>query len=241
MTIPDFNARLMAREQLDQPDLDGQMLTDTLEELERINHYLGNSTQLVRAVMKRVKTGREIPITIVDLGCGGGDVLRRLATALDKKNIPAKLIGLDANPNILAYANSKSKATSFIRYQQADILAKDFTVPACDLLICSHFLYHFTDKELHTFLRRQQYQISDCFLFSELQRSRLAWFLFRIIARLAGFSAMTTNDGQLAIRRAFRRSELEQIFHHAGFYNWRIRWKWAFRYLIELYPEDKTR
>ena len=241
MSMPDFDSRLIAKEQLDQVDLAGSVLTDTLEELERINHYLGNSTQLVKAVMKRVGDRGGKTIKIVDLGCGGGDVLRTLATKLSKKDISAELIGLDANPNILAYAASKSGDYSFIQYQQADILKLDFMVPSCDLLICSHFLYHFTDQNLYTFLRRQQYQISDCFLFSELQRSQLAWFLFRIIARLAGFSAMTTTDGLLAIRRAFRKPELEQIFQNAGFRNWKIRWKWAFRYLIELYPEDKIR
>ena len=51
-------------------------------------------------------------ITIADLGCGGGDMLRLIDRWAKKKNKKVKLIGIDANTNIIAFAK-EHKGTTF--------------------------------------------------------------------------------------------------------------------------------
>lgn len=234
MGIPDLSKRLFQQEQLDQLDLKGSSLDTTLKELAIINRYLGNAKAMSKRVLRKALQIKSPQVVIVDLGCGGGDLLRTIDKALNQNGISYRLIGIDGNPHILNYAALQSSHLEKVSYQQADIMSSDFLVPECDILISSHFLYHFKDKALIRFLSRQQYQVSECFLLSELQRSTLAWVLFRIIAPLLNLSKLTQEDGLLAIRRAFRRNELDVILEAVKFKSWQIQWKWAFHYIIEI-------
>ena len=48
------------------------------------------------------------------------------------------------------------------------------------------------------------------------------------------FTKMVRQDGKRAIERAFKKPELDSILIKAGFGNYRITRKWAFRLLISI-------
>ena len=126
-------------EKLDNLESTGKNLTQTLDGLSKINRWLGNTKHTLKAVRKEFEK-YDIK-TIVDLGCGGGDNLIAIAHWLSKHHKKVQLIGIDGNQNVLDYAQKKSKFQ--IEFQQADLLHPNFVLPECDLLISSHFIYHF--------------------------------------------------------------------------------------------------
>lgn len=225
--------RSLEQEQMDNLQLSGKELHDTLNGLTVINRFLGNTNATLKAVQAEIKASKE-PLTIIDLGCGGGDNLLSIAKWCEQQGIKVNLMGLDGNHNILDYAAKQNTSKIDIHYRQADILDDDFVLPACDLLISSHFMYHFTDEQLISFLKKSKSSIKRKMIFSELSRSTIAYSLFKIGGPIMPFSKMVKEDGLRAIRRSFTKGELNHIFDQAGLSDYRIEWRWAFRYLVEV-------
>jgi 2-polyprenyl-3-methyl-5-hydroxy-6-metoxy-1,4-benzoquinol methylase len=223
--------RSTEKEQLDNLKIGGAGLAKTLDGLSIINRFLGN-TNTTFAAIKPILIQAENTLTVIDLGCGGGDNLRKIANWCSKKNVRVRLIGVDGNLNILDYALSKNTSSIAVEYVQADILSSDFVLPYCDILLSSHFIYHFTDAKLVQFLKRAKTRVKHHIIFSELERNSLAYSLFKIGSLFMPFNKMIKQDGSLAIQRAFTKEELTSILIKAGFSNYEITQKWAFRLLI---------
>lgn len=222
-------------EQLDNFELQGPILQKTLRELSRINRLFGNIKTLKRAIWLEIDKAKLQKATIVDLGCGGGDVLAALARSAKRKGYELKLIGIDGNPASLAFAEAQHATFSNLTFQRADISLPTFQVPTCDFLISSHFLYHFADEELPSFLQKQLKGVRTAAIFSELDRHFIALPLFKFVSLLLGFSKMTRQDGQTAVKRAFRSKELRSILQKTTFTHYHLAYKWAFRHLLTIY------
>lgn len=222
-----MSTRETQSEQLDDLDLSGRKLERTLSELATINRWFGNYRCIRSGIKQFIKTNQSL--TIVDLGCGGGDTLIMLAAWLDRQGIQAEFIGIDGNPHSLAYAKAQSGAFNNITWQQADILSKAFLVPSCDLVISTHFLYHMEEEVLLDFFQRQQSNIRLGWVVSELTRAPLAIIGFRILSRIWGFSRMTRQDGILAVKRALTRTEWQRILSTSDHGEFQVTRTWIFR------------
>jgi ubiquinone/menaquinone biosynthesis C-methylase UbiE len=74
-------------------------------------------------------------VEILDLGCGTGEITRRLAELYPR----ARLTGVDILEGNLALARAASGAFGDrIRYRQADAFALPFTGSSFDLVVCRH-------------------------------------------------------------------------------------------------------
>jgi len=220
-------------EEMDNLNLSGEKLHQTLDGLSIINRFLGNTNatfKLVKAEIKKVGS----PLKIIDLGCGGGDNLRAIANWCSQNNKSVELIGLDGNSHILAYARSKNTDSIKIQYQQADLLDSSFQLPHCDLLISSHFIYHFSESKLIEFLNQSKKRVSRKIIFSELRRNKTAYLLFKFGGLFMPFSKMVKQDGLKAIRRSFSKKELEQILNTSLMNDYTLQKKWAFRWEVQI-------
>lgn len=225
--------RSTEKEQLDNLDLGGETLHQTLDGLSVINRFLGN-TNATFAAVKPVILNSSSPLKIIDLGCGGGDNLRAMAKWCSSKNISAELIGIDGNKNTLDYARSKNTSGIQIEYLQADVLSPHFELPDCDILLSSHFVYHFSNDELTQFIVNASKKVKHKIIFSELQRSPLAYILFSLGSFFMPFNKLVKQDGKRAIERAFNSKELKTILSNTGLKNFSIQNNWAFRLLVEV-------
>ena len=222
-----LNKRSHIIEDLDNFDFQGKELEKTLDGLCKINRWFGNTNQTLRFVQTEIKENQVK--TIVDLGCGGGDNLRAIAQWCEANDKQVKLIGIDGNKYILEYA--KSKGHEGINYIQADVLSPDFEIPPCDLLMSSHFMYHFEDEELVKFLKKAKQKTKRKVFFSELERNIFAFLLFTFIG--VAFGRIVKSDGLKAIKRAFRKKELETILRRSGFQHFSVQRKIWFRLLVK--------
>jgi len=90
--------------------MEGEILRDALDKIARINQLLGGNLLTLRGVkdlLSGIPTSREI--TIVDVGCGNGDMLRTLADFGLKNHFNFQLIGIDANNFTIKHAAKLSK------------------------------------------------------------------------------------------------------------------------------------
>ena len=124
--MPDFSIRSAEAEIMDDLNCSGHVLDRTLHELEIINKWLGGNHITIKSLEQLLKNIQHDEITIVDLGCGGGDMLRMIDSWGKNKNFKLNLIGIDANPNIVAFAKRNLLSYPHIQFKTLNIFSEEF-------------------------------------------------------------------------------------------------------------------
>ena len=228
--LVDTSHRSSEIEIMDDFTMEGILIRDTLDKIEIINRFLGGNTVTIKGLKNLIKNqSKNKTITIVDLGCGNGDILRDVAKFGRKNNYSFKLIGIDANLAAINYAKELSKEYSELSFKTIDILSEDFKKESYDIVLCTLFLHHFKNEELISFLKTTIEKATIGVVVNDLHRHKLAYYLFKLI----GFfikNKMVRQDGLTSVLRAFKRKDLENISTQIKVH-FSIQWKWAFRYL----------
>lgn len=209
--------------------MEGELLRDTLDKLGKINKWLGGNRVTLDGIKQLLKNQPKNKIyTIVDLGCGHGDSLRRIANYGRKNNYSFNLIGVDANKDTIIYAKELSKAYPEISYKNEDIFSVEFQALTYDIALATLFLHHLKDQEIKAILKTLSNAVNLGLVINDLHRSRIAYGLFKLLSLVIS-NQMIVQDGLTSILRAFKRKELEKL-SKALYLKSKIRWKWAFRY-----------
>ncbi len=230
--------RSSEKEKLDDLNLDGETLHQALKSLGWINKWFGNHSAVKKAI-HRIYIKEQRPLRIVDLGCGGGDLALALARSMRRHKISCRITGIDGNAHALVYAQKKCRGYNEIDFLPEDILDKAFSIQPCDILISSHFMYHFTADAMVEFLKNNLSSVSTAFIFSELKRNPFAMRLFKFSSFLLPISKLAKEDGVLAIKRAYTEKEWITIMQRAGIGAYRIEHAPFFRILITIYKIRK--
>ena len=223
--------RTDAAEIMDDFTLEGEILRDALDKIARINQLLGGNKltlQGVQSLINLVSIKKEI--TIVDIGCGNGDMLRALADYASKNNLNFKLIGVDANPFTINHAEELSKPYQNITYKCEDIFEDKFTALKYDIVLCTLTLHHFKDAEIIKLVSVFYENANIGIVINDLQRSALAYRLFQVLCFVFRLNKMSKEDGLVSILRGFKKEELEEFSKKTHLKKYSIQWKWAFRY-----------
>ena len=236
-----FNERSGKKELVDDLALDDTALTQNLQELEAVNQWLGGKTTLISALNKVCRPHSLLlkakTITIADLGCGGGDLLRAVHAWAKAKQLNVELIGIDANPFMVRYAVEKSRTFSTIRFKTANVLSDAFKTMRFDIVCLNTFCHHLSDADLIKLLKQLETQTSTAIIVNDLHRHWIAYLSIKLISRLLNFSYLAKHDGPLSVLRAFRKRELIDLIKQADFDCYRIRWRWAFRWEVILWKQ----
>jgi 2-polyprenyl-3-methyl-5-hydroxy-6-metoxy-1,4-benzoquinol methylase len=211
--------------------LGGDELLDALDKIAHINQLLGGNNLTLNGVKKLLKKADAAQIiTIVDIGCGNGNMLRMLAKYGIKKNINFKLTGIDANAFTIKYAEELSHDYPAIEYKCLDIFTDDFKALKYDIVLCTLTLHHFTNDEILNIITTFNSNATIGIVINDLHRSKISYFLFRIICQFFKLNRMSREDGLVSILRGFKKNELEDFSNKLNLKNYTINWKWAFRY-----------
>lgn len=216
-------------ELMDDFSIGGDLLRDTLDKLENINRWLGGNAMTVKSLKKVLKNHpKEQELTIADIGCGHGDILRDVAKFGRKNGYKMKLIGMDANPTAIAYANKLSTEFSELSFITEDIFSKEFKERTFDVVLATLFLHHFKEDPLVSFLENTLKQTKIAIVVNDLHRHTLAYYLFMLLSVFIK-NKMIIEDGLTSVLRGFKRKDLVKISQRIQVKS-QISWKWAFRF-----------
>ena len=211
--------------------MEGEILRDALDKIAKINQFLGGNQLTLQAVQDLIVTiPKQSEIVIVDIGCGNGDMLRKLADFGLKNNLNFRLIGIDANYFTIKHAQSLSENYPNIRYRCEDVFDEKFTELKYDIVLCTLTLHHFKDNEIMQLMTVFNANSRVGIVINDLQRSALAYRLFQGLCFVFQLNEMSREDGLVSILRGFKKQEFILFSKKLNFPNYTIHWKWAFRY-----------
>ena len=223
--------RTQEGEIMDDFSLEGEELQDALDKIASINKLLGGNKLTLQGVKRLIsKADADKIITIVDVGCGNGDMLRMLCEYAKSEELRLKLIGIDANQFTINYARELSQDYPHISYVCIDIFSDEFASLKYDIVLCTLTLHHFKDDEILQIMSTFNSNAAIGVVINDLHRSKIAYRLFNVICNLFKLNRMSREDGLVSILRGFKKRELEQFATKLNLKNSIIQWKWAFRY-----------
>lgn len=216
-------------ELMDDFTISGELLWKTLDQIAKINRWLGGNSITLNGLKKIVKNeSKNKTVTIIDLGCGNGDMLRAVANYGRKEGYNFNLIGIDANEYTVNYAKKKSQNYTEISYLQQDVFSDKFKNLDYDIVLSTLFLHHFTENEIIDLLTSVLKKAKLGVIINDLHRHSMAYYLFKLLS-LTIQNPMVKQDGLISILRGFKRVDLEQVSKILNVDS-TIKWKWAFRY-----------
>jgi ubiquinone/menaquinone biosynthesis C-methylase UbiE len=233
--MPDFSKRTNEEELMDDLDCKGEVVHQTLKELETINTLLGGNHVTIDGIQILVDRAKAKEFSLADLGCGGGDILRLIKRWANKKNLKADLVGIDANPNIIREAKMSTPEPYAIDFSTENIFSQEFKSRTFDIVTGTLFFHHFTNEQLTNFFRQLKTQTRFGFVINDIHRHWFAYHSIKWLTRFFSKSPMVQNDGPLSVLRAFKKHDLKQIMEDAGIKSYSIRWMWAFRWQVIVY------
>ncbi len=228
----DFTKRSDTPELMDDLSLSDAELAVALNDIATVNKFLGGNKITVSGLKTLIAQHPEKETwTVVDVGCGDGEVLRYVASKFKDFDKKIHFIGMDINEKSIKRARAKSKDCDNLEFRPKNILTINEGDIACDVILCTLTLHHFSDEQIAIFLKKFENLAGVGIVINDLQRSKLAYQLFKLFSSIFMKSDIARHDGKVSIARSFKKVELEAISQRLGFAKDSIQWKWAFRYL----------
>jgi SAM-dependent methyltransferase len=212
----DFRARAQLSEWMDEP-CSYPDLRECLRDLAKVNRITlayRPTLQWLEQVVQR--SGGTHALHIVDVGCGGGDILRRIEDWAWGKRISVRLTGIDLNPLAIRVAREFTPIDSRIRWIVGKMDSIDTAADPVDLVISSLFTHHLADDEIVRFLAWMDSVARRGWFINDLYRSRISYFGFKTMAVAARWHHFVRHDGPISIRRAFLPSDWRRYAEASG-------------------------
>lgn len=199
----DFSRRVSPRElpELMDGDCSYEDFRDCMRSLETVNRWLlGYRPTLTW--LERLPRGRRDPIHIVDVGCGGGDMLRQIARWARKRGIAVQLTGIDLNPYAARAAAESTPKELEITWVTSDAMVYRPEKPM-DIVVSSLMAHHLEDEEIVALLRWMEATAQVGWFINDLERAEWSSRMFGWVR----WHWLVRHDGPISFRRAFQKED----------------------------------
>jgi SAM-dependent methyltransferase len=224
-----LEARAIAEELMDDPSLDPNVYSEVMRDLGKVNGVTMARLPTLEFLGRAL--GEQKQFRLLDVGYGGGDMLRAIAKWAAKRGIIADLVGVDLNSRSETAARHETPATMPIRYVTGDYA--DFGNEGFDFIVSSLVAHHMTRAELIAFLRFMEASAMRGWFINDLHRHGFAWFGYPLLAGLMRWHPIVRHDGRLSIARSYRPDEWPPLLEEAGVKGARVRRIFPFRLCVE--------
>ena len=191
---------------MDLPGCDPVRLDRTYAQFALVNRAVSGWRGVYLSQLRpRLRTGAAA--TLLDIGCGGGDVPVMLSRWAARDGLRLEITAIDPDPRASRFAAE--------RYPDAGVTFRQSTAAqlahegcSFDLVVSNHVLHHLAGDELPAFLAESAGLCQGRVIHNDLRRSPAAYALF-----FAGSWPFTGSyirpDGLTSIRRSYTAAELQ--------------------------------
>lgn len=206
--IPSMRERAVgAVENMDDPDCDPAMLERAYREFRLVNALVSGWRSIYRREIRpTLSTTRAT--TLLDVGSGAGDVSRALARWAARDGLRLEVTGIDPDPRAQAFATAQPprRGLTFRQAFSSELVAEGARF---DFVVSNHMLHHLSAAQLGGLLFDSERLARRRVLHADIERSRLAYLGFSLVAWPYFGPSFIRADGLTSIRRSFTVAELQ--------------------------------
>lgn len=198
-----------ATEFMDDPACDPKALANTYRQFKFINLLLSRWSVIYKDHILPFARTQKRPVTLLDIGFGGGDILRKLAEWSARDQVEMQLTGIETDKRALSFVREAPHLPSicFLQASPADLL-KNRT--RFDFVISNHLLHHLDEEACLTLMDEARRLSTHKVLFNDIERSDTGYLLFNLLRPLFNNSYIIP-DGLTSIRRSYTFQELTDL------------------------------
>ncbi|MDI3195558.1 MULTISPECIES: class I SAM-dependent methyltransferase [unclassified Pseudarthrobacter] len=194
-----------AVEMMDLPDCDPTKLERTYRQFEVVNRLFSGWRQLYCRELRPLLS-HDSETTLLDIGCGGGDLARQLALWSARDKLMLEVTGIDPDARAYSYSSRRPHHVS-VRFRQADSADLVREGRRFDVVISNHVIHHLQPADLAQLLADSQALARRISVHNDLRRNIAAYALFSLAA-LPFRGSFIRADGLTSIRRSYTPAEL---------------------------------
>ena len=128
-----FNKRIFQLEIMDEEDLSMPALKLAYKDINRSNQMLGGYRATAESLLHLCAEKAAPQISLIDVGCGEGGMMRYLADLLRKRGYDYRLYGLDLSAKAIELAKTRSQDYPELEFHKGNILDPLLELPECIL------------------------------------------------------------------------------------------------------------
>lgn len=233
MSQPDFSHRSTEKELMDTESVNFAEFNDCLRTLEWINICTFAYRPTLRWLRKISQEVPERKLSIIDIGSGGGDMLRRIWKWALKNKFTVNLTGVDINPLSKQSAELATPSEAPIIYKTADLFSLG-TEGYADIIISSLFTHHLLDEDVVRFIRWMDSQCKTGWHVNDLHRHLIPYFFIKWVTKILPVNRLVKHDAAVSVARAFTKADWQRLLKQAEISQERITisWFFPFRYSV---------
>jgi SAM-dependent methyltransferase len=154
-------------------------------------------------------------LRVVDVGCGGGDMLREIAEWGKENKLQVTLTGVDLNLYAARAATELTCPKMGIEWVTGDAFS---LAPAegVDIVISSLFTHHLPTDEVVKFLAWMESVARRGWFVNDLCREPVPYHLYNALMKVGRWHRFLKHDGPVSFRRSFREDDWKRMCGAAG-------------------------
>lgn len=217
---------------MDQPGISADEHAAALRGLKRIHQWSRTDRFFLEEIRGAVESSGGGPLRILDVACGGGDLLCSLAHLFKRHGWPFEYHGCDfSNQAVEIAAENARKQGVLAHFFEWDALAGPLP-ERYDIVINSLFLHHLSEDEIVAVLNNLSAS-TGTLLVEDLVRSRWGYLLAQVGCRLLSRSPIVHFDGPVSVEGALNLDEIRTLADRAGLAQATIKKHWPERFLLK--------
>jgi len=233
-----FEQRSLALELIDTGDYTPEEYAQCLREIALVNRFAGDYWALKRSLFADIKRAGKKDFSVLDIGAGSGELLRKTADFARGKKYRANLTGLELNAEAARAILAGSSAYENIFAIRGDALQLPFADGSFDYVMCSLFTHHLRDEQILKVLKEMRRVARRVIYVIDLHRHPLAYFLYTTVGKIFLKGRLVRQDGALSILRAFKPGEIERLAQQAHLDNISVMRRFPFRLVLRASVND---
>jgi hypothetical protein len=219
-----FLKRSYQKEMMDDFSIIDERIDTALSDLKIVNKFLGG-TETSIAGFKILFNGKKISnLRVLDIGAGASDIFYKL----NDKFSNIHFYSLDRSKKICKMLSERSGTIPIF----GDVLHAPVIPKSVDVVHSSLFIHHFTEEEIKEIIISSLLTANCGIVINDLRRSVLALIGIILLTSLFSKSVLVKNDAPISVKRGFLKRELINLLEDLGINKYKIKRKWAFRWLI---------
>ncbi len=228
-----LNHRVVDAEIMDQNGLDEESHRQALAGLRRVNSISRSANILWKKLQEVMRERKLSALSVLDLACGGGDIVHRLAKTASSQRVSMTFHGWDKSATAVAIANSTAQHAEIgnAEFFTRDVFAES-NGERYDVVMCTLFLHHLKRNDALQFLQRMKNLSTYAILDDDLHRSRIGYWMAYCGCRILSRSSIVHFDGPASVKAAFTVEEASQLADEAGLSGARFVRHWPQRFLM---------